>query len=327
MECNVYGINLNRIGSIFTWVSMLWTEGYNTLGTFQLELQQTPGALELFQPDRYCGIPESETLMLIKAVQVRNGSVIITGSPATCVLSDRVSTTVISNELAELALRGLVQSMDPWPCVELGKLQGLTDVFLPQKSDATILAYCEQIAQACDMGFRMRHDKAAKKLLFECYKPAENPNARYSSDYGNAGDLQYGWSAANYKNVAVVAGAGEGDARVTVYAGATASAGEQRREMYVDARQEQPEEGETDAEYQARLVAFGEEKLIAKTEIETLKFTIDDERAKLGDIVFCRFPEIGIQAKVRVVGLSRKSQNNGTSVTASLGTPIIIRRY
>lgn len=327
MECNVYDTDLNRVGSIFTWVSMLWTEGYNTLGTFQLELQQTSDILDLFVLDRYCGIPESDTLMLIKSVQVSDGTVIVTGFPATRILSDRVSTTVISNTNAEGAMRGLVESMDAWPRIELGTLKGLTDKFTPQKSDATILEYCEQISQFCDIGFRMRHDKAAKKLLFECYKPEENPNARYSSDYGNAGDLQYGISDANYKNVAVVAGAGEGDARITVYAGATDTTGIDRREMYIDARQEQPEDGETDADYQARLVALGEEKLIAQTKIETIKFTIDDERAKLGDIVLCRFPEIGIQAKVRVVGISRKSQNNGTTVTASLGTPIIIRRY
>lgn len=327
MECNIYDINLNRVGVLNTWVSMVWEESYNSDGSFQIEVQQTESVTKLLQVDRYAGIKESNTLMVIKAVQISDGKVIASGYPALWVLSDRVSTAVVSNTNAETALRGLVSAMNPWPRLELGESAGLTDVFTAQKSDASLLEYCRVIAQAVDMGVRLRHDPKQKKLLFECYKPAVNANARFSTAYGNMGDLEYSSSTASLKNVAIVAGAGEGDARVTVEAGETSKTGADRREMYVDARSEQPEEGESDADYKARLVRYGEEKLVGQVKIENFLFTIDDERAKLGDIVTCNAPEIGVKLQVRITGIRRTTQNNGTTVEASVGTPIVLRRW
>lgn len=327
MECNIYDINLNRVGVLNTWVSMVWEESYNSDGSFQIEVQQTESVTKLLQVDRYVGIKESNTLMVIKAVQISDGKIIASGYPALWVLTDRVSTAVISNTNAESALRGLVSSMNPWPRLELGESAGLTDVFTAQKSDASLLEYCQVVAQAVDMGVRLRHDRKQKKLLFECYKPAVNANVRFSTAYGNMGDLEYSSSTANLKNVAIVAGAGESDARVTVEAGETSKTGADRREMYVDARSEQPEEGESDADYKARLVRYGEEKLVGQVKIENFSFTIDDERAKLGDIVTCNAPEIGVKLQVRITGIRRTTQNNGTTVEASVGTPIILRRW
>ena len=177
------------------------------------------------------------------------------------------------------------------------------------------------------MGVRLRHDKNAKKLLFECYKPAADANLRFSTAYGNMGNLEYSSSTASLKNVVIVAGAGEGDARVTVLAGATSTTGAERREMYVDARNEQPEEGESDENYRARLVRYGEEKLVGQVRIENFSFVLDDDRAGLGDIVTCNVPEIGVKLQVRITGIRRTTQNNGTTVEASVGTPIILRRW
>lgn len=327
MECNIYDIDLNRVGVLNTWVSMVWEESYNSDGSFQIEVQQTESVTKLLQVDRYAGIKESNTLMVIKAVQISDGKVIASGYPALWVLSDRVSTAVVSNTNAESALRSLVSEMNQWPHIELGKSAGLTDVFTAQKSDASLLEYCQVIAQAVDMGVRLRHDRKQKKLLFECYKPAVNANVRFSTAYGNMGDLEYSSSTASLKNVAIVAGAGEGDARVTVEAGETSKTGADRREMYVDARNEQPEDGESDEDYRARLVRYGEEKLVGQVKIENFSFTIDDERAKLGDIVTCNSPEIGVKLQVRITGIRRTTQNNGTTVEASVGTPIILRRW
>ena len=327
MECNIYDIDLNRVGVLNTWVSMVWEESYNSDGSFQIEVQQTESVTKLLQVDRYAGIKESNTLMVIKAVQISDGKIIASGYPALWVLTDRASTAVVSNTNAESALRGLVSSMNPWPRLELGESAGLTDVFTAQKSDASLLEYCQVIAQAVDMGVRLRHDRKQKKLLFECYKPAVNANVRFSTAYGNMGDLEYSSSTASLKNIAIVAGAGEGDARITVEAGETSKTGADRREMYVDARNEQLEEGESDADYKARLVRYGEEKLVGQVKIENFSFTIDDERAKLGDIVTCNAPEIGVKLQVRITGIRRTTQNNGTTVEASVGTPIILRRW
>lgn len=327
MECSIYDINLNRIGVLSTWISMIWEESYNSDGSFQIEVQQTIEVSNLLKVDRYVGIAESNTLMIIKAVQIENGKIIASGFPVISVLSDRVSTKVVSNENAETALRNLISSADHWPRLELGSIAGITDKFTAEKSDASLLEYCQVIAQSVDMGIRFRHDKKGKKLLFECYKPPINQNAKYSTSYGNMGNIKYSVSTANLKNVAVVAGAGEGSSRVTVMAGRTDLTGSDRREMYVDARGEQPEEGESDESYRARLVRYGEEKLVGQSKIENFSFDLDDNKLSLGDIITCNASEIGVKLNVRVTGIRLTSQNNGTKVEASVGTPIILRRW
>ena len=127
MECSIYDINLNRIGVLSTWISMVWEESYNSDGSFQIEVQQTNEAATILKVDRYAGIQESKTLMIIKAVQIENGKIIASGYPAISVLSERVSTEIVSNQNAETALRNLISSVVPWPRLELGSVAGITD--------------------------------------------------------------------------------------------------------------------------------------------------------------------------------------------------------
>lgn len=198
MECSFYDMSLTRIGAISTWVSMVWEDCYNTEGKFQIELQYQKDLFDLIQPDVYCGITGHDTLMLIKSVQVKGGKIVANGfSACTRILNDRVSTRVISNQNAEAALLSLISAMQAWPRVYAGEAQGLTDIYAPQISDGALLKYALAISAETDMGFRMRHDPAAKKLIFECYKPALNLNARYSTKYGNMGDITYSCSGVN----------------------------------------------------------------------------------------------------------------------------------
>lgn len=321
MECRIYDLELNRVGIVSTWVSMVWEESYNGDGKFQLEMQYSDGLAGLFQPDRYCGIDDSDILMVIKSVQISDGKITVGGYPAAYVLEERVYTGTVKEQEAETALRDMVSNMKPWPRLELGESAGLSDVFTAEKTASTVLDFCQVIGEAVDMGYRLRHDRKQKKLLFECYKPEKNENARYSTLYGNLTDPEYSLSTAKYKNVAVVVADG-----VTVTAGNTAATGAERREMFVDAKSKTKEEGESDSAYRSRLARYGEEKLVGQVKIENFKFTIDPATVKLGDIVSCNVPEFGVKLEVRITGISRVSQKNKTGVTATVGTPIVTRR-
>lgn len=326
-DISVYDLDLERQGIISSFVSLVWEEGYNTEGVFQLECILDADVLAMLQLEYYCGLTGHDTLMVIKSVQVEDNRIVVNGYPATHIFSDRISTTVISSQNAEEAIRQLFEEMDPYPSFALGELAGLDTKFTSTTSDGTLQEYYENITQECELGYRMRHDKTAKQLLLEVYEGEENENAKYSTAYGNMGDITYSLTSNNYKNVAVIAGAGSGDDRITVCVGDTEATGADRREMYVDARNVQPEEDETDEEYEERLIEYGEDKLISQIKVESISFTIDDEKAVLGDVVFCYIPELGLNAKVRVVAINETYQNNVITKTATLGTPVILRRY
>lgn len=326
MEISVYNKNLERIGIVTDFVSMYWEESYNTVGEFTFELWQGKSDLSIFKEDYFVGKKDSDTLMIIKLISIESGIVTVSGYESKKILSDRVSTKIVSNENAELALRTIFSEISPIPGIELGELSGIEDVFNAQKSDADVLEYAEIISQSVDMGFKMRHDRKQKKLFFECYKPGKNYDIKLSTAFGNMESLTYAESNANYKNVAVVAGAGEGDARITVISGDVDSTGFDRKEMYVDARNVQPEENETEEDYRLRLERVGLEKLVDQIKIKTIEFSIDDERAKLGDIVACVIPEFMLKLDTRIVGFAWTYSNGKITKQAILGQPVVSGR-
>ena len=185
--------------------------------------------------------------------------------------------------------------------------------------------YCKTIGQACDLGFRIVLDGkgSKKKLLFECFRPTFDPNRRYSPRWGNL--LNAGWSFADtdYANIALVQGAGEGDERATVWVGDVNATGSDRREMYVDARDVQPEDGETSTSqsYLAKLADRGGEKLLAQLRTGSIEFDVDDDTLQVGDVLSASLPQLGYTAMVRVADIITQSEDSGTTRTIRLGTP------
>ena len=326
---NVYDRNLNRIGVIETWVSLLWNEGYNTLGDFCIEVQQTKEMAQLLKIGNYVGRSDFKTLCLIRSLEVKDNTIVANGHPAVSILGERVSIKTVDNQNAEEALRTLVGEMAEWSCVEVGNAVGFTDKFERQISDKTVLEYCEEICAELDMGFTLRHDRTARKLLFEVYKPEIDKNLKFATKFGNLAEVVYSETDNKYKHVAVVAGAGEGDLRVTVYAGDVDSVGNDRRELYVDARQMQFEDGETEDAYKERLRNFGLEKLAESIKIENINVQIDTEdfgkSIELGEIVTCILDDIGVKLQSRIIAFTFTSQRNQEEIEVEFGTPILRR--
>ena len=144
-QIDVFDLELNRIGMLQTWISLVWREEYHSAGKFQLEVQQTKGATDLLKPWRYCQLRGRDTVMIIQSVKVSDNRIIAYGATALWVLEKRVSTQEISDVNAEAGLRSVVLGMSPWPCLELGELYGVTDKYTNQTSDDTVLEYCKQI--------------------------------------------------------------------------------------------------------------------------------------------------------------------------------------
>ena len=284
---------LARLGQIGVWVSLYWDEPYNTLQSSLLEVR-----------------PTRENLY-----------------PATWILSKRVSTEVVKNENAEAAMRRLVAAMDPWPRLELGELVGFDTRYTAQTSGGSVLNYLTTIGAACDLGFRivLAGKNADKKLRFEVYRPTADPNNRFSTKWGSLTGASWAFGDNDYCNVAVVQGAGEGANRATVTVGLTDAAGADRRELYVDARDVQPDEekGETNTspDYLQRLMDRGTNKLLEQLRTGSIEVSLDAALSP-GDVAFCTLPELGYKATVRVADVITQSQSDGTTRTLRLGTPV-----
>lgn len=321
MECRIYNTSLTNIAVIQSWISLDWYEEYNGVGSFTLELDAQTNIYKDIQLDYYCGIADSETLMIIKSIIAQKNKVIISGYAAVFLLDSRISTSDItgSTSTAEILMRGLITNMTAYPCVQnAASAAGITDTYNGTLDKGSVLDRILAIAEDTEIGFKLKHDKTNKKLLFTCYKPT-TASARYFTEYGNISNPEYMTGNNDHKNVATVEGA---DATVTV--GETLTTGTSRKEIYIDATSE--EKGDlTTSEYQDLLKGIGYAELAKHNREEALNFDINDTAAVLGSIAECKISEYGITATVRIIAVEVVSQNNRVERRIKLGTPIIRR--
>lgn len=224
----VYDGQLNLLARLESWVSLVWPERYNVYSGVQgaqLELHASTALQALCRPDRYLWLTGSDRIMRICSAQTNRSEhkLVISARDAACILGERISTQTLSGFAVESTLRSLVSGAAAWPGLELGVLADLADTYTGEVKPGSLLNIAEQVCQKLDIGFRVRFDQQAKKLLFELYRPKLDPNARYAPQYGNLAGLTYTESITDYKNIVTVAGA---DGTVTVGAtGNTGSAG------------------------------------------------------------------------------------------------------
>ena len=109
-----------------------------------------------------------------------------------------------------------------------------------------------------------------------------------------------------------------------VWAGDTEATGAERREMIVDARDIQPEDGETvkSDSYLKKLADRGASKLLEQLRTGSIEMTLDADGLEPGDVCYCFLPDLGYKATVRVADIIIQSQTDGTTRTARLGTPV-----
>jgi hypothetical protein len=203
------------------------------------------------------------------------------------------------------------------------------------------------------LGFTVLFDPETGTETFKVYKGVDrsdetNPGyvGYFGTDVGNIQDVSVTSGTTDYKNVAVVAGAGEGAEREVRIVSLGNVFGENRRELYVDARDLQREyqvatpTGEldekgnplytyetrlyTDTEYNAMLDARGLEKLAECLRTFSITCTIVQNNIQygvdyfLGDRMPVKLPEYGIYASARISSVTMVYERDGNKIIALL---------
>ena len=321
----VYDGQLELLGRLESWVSLVWPERYNVYSGVQgaqLELHASTDLQALCRPDRYLWLTGSDRIMRICSAQTDRSEhkLVISARDAACILDERISTQTLSGFAVESTLRSLVSGAAAWPGLELGVLADLADAYTGEVKPGSLLSIAEQVCQELDIGFRVRFDQQQNKLLFELYRPKLDPNARYAPQYGNLTDLAYTESITDYKNICTVVGA---DGTVTV--GATDNTGTARREMLLDASSKKKEDGQSQSEYLAALRTLGEQELAKHTRLENFEFTPTGP-VTVGKVVAASLPGTDIQAAARITSVTLQSQKGENTVSTEIGTPILRRK-
>lgn len=326
MKLSLYDADLNRIAIIEgKFISCMWSEGYNTTQPFTLELLATEEYKKKVKPDCYVGRDDRKTLMVIKTVRTKAGRLIASGKQANRCLDDVTCETIIQKgaNLAN-AIRATYDASFKFRNIEF-RAQELDVTYAHQISNKSCLQLMETMCQETDTGFRVVRD--GKRIFVEFYKPEANPNRVLSERYGSLKVDSITLSTENLKNYAVVLGEGEGEDRFRVRM--DLSDGEQKRAIFVDARDILREEGESDDSYSDKLYARGLEKLLGqKGTWECAMNPLPQEFGHLydlGDVITVLLPDYDMKLQARITRFTQQAKNNVTDTTLEIGKITITR--
>ena len=191
-----------------------------------------------------------------------------------------------------------------------------------------------EICRLTGLGFKVTlNDK--KQFVFKLYAGAdrtyaqtENPYVVFSPKFENIANSNYLESKKEYKNVALVAGEGEGAERKTTSVGE--GSGLERRELFVDARDisTTTEDNVTlsDEEYKKQLAQRGDEKLAESVaaqsfegQVEMTKMFEYGKDFFIGDIVQIA-NEYGMESRARISEIVTAIDTQGTVTYPTLST-------
>lgn len=337
MDFNVHDTSGVLIGIVESPTSAIWTRRYSAPGDFVLYFPATADALAMITDDCYITCNDRPEVMIVEHVEIVTNEeegdyILISGRGGESILERRIvlNQTRLSGRV-DVAVHRLVAENAVSPDdadralpILMPTPDVLASTIVAQYTGTNLLEAVQEICKAYGIGFRAVVDNYSVvtpiiELLIGTNRSAGqtiNSPVVFSPEYENLISSSYVLDTTNYKNVAIVAGEGEGTARKRATYGS--ASGMRRRELFIDARDMSTNEGEiSDDDYTAQMVARGAEKIAEYSIMEAFDGEIDtgntyilDEDYTVGDIVTV-INKYGIQKDVRITAIMESWDETG----------------
>lgn len=316
MEALVLNTNFETVGIVDVFESMIWTDRFDSYGDFELYLPMDASYFLLLQKDYYLWSRDSEHLMIIEDVAIdtdveEGNHLVVTGRSLESILERRIIwgykilTGNFQNGIETLLNENIISPTDEDRIISNFIFEESTDpIITKMEIDAEYMGedLYTIISDECverGIGFKITLNEQ-NQFVFKLYAGTDrsyaqetNPYVIFSPGFDNIINSNYYTSNANYKNVAFVAGEGEGQYRITTTIGS--GSGLDRRELFVDASDLSSDTEEallSKAEYLEKLNSRGLVELAQyptttafEGEVETSQLFKYGEDFFIGDIV------------------------------------------
>lgn len=344
MELILLDEDFNTMRPINIYSSLIWDRRYFEPGIFELHMDDSyypllANAKYLYRNDR----PELGRITVKRHSESEDGSTdsYIKGSFAEDILNDRVvGVTASLSGTQEVIARQLITDFFISPedtdreidFIRLGELQGLGESVHTQTTGSQVGEYIYSLLRTKGLSPRMRFEYLENLLYFDVWEgkdrtedQAVNSWALFSNDFHNVKSMEYDFDESEEKNYVYIAGAGEGTDR-TVAELDLRSGDEPRKELYVDARDIQRAEGQTEEEYQALLLSRGAEKAASYVSTETLDAEIIPDANltymvdfDLGDLCTYKNTDIDIIQTARITEIIETYEPDSSNISVVFG--------
>lgn len=250
---SVFNRDLELIGIIDVYTSLIWANRFNQVGDCELYLPATTENLILLQSDFYLTKTGSDMVCQIKKIELdtnaENGNyLIVTGYDVKRWLDQRIiwgtmtadgNAETFARSLVDGALGGTadddrqVKDGEGRRMFYLGDPAGFTEVLTEQVSYKTVGEKIREYCTTYKWGYRVQ--LVGWRFVFELYKGEDrSASVTFSDTYDNLAETKYTEDYTKLGNVALVGGAGEGAERALAVSGE--GAGIDRYEIFVDAK-------------------------------------------------------------------------------------------
>lgn len=357
LAVEVFSPQLQQIAPLERRTGLRWTDKYTSCGDFEIWCPITERNSELLQKDNIIWIG-GDSAGIIEYIEKdrdeqSNFSFHVKGRFLDSILEGRVVIPQYSGG-SKTACQHMLSLLDKYcinPTDEARKIPYLvadTDVedgtkISYQQTGGSILSELEALSNANTVGFSVDFDPYNKQLIFKAKTPAnrtwnqsENDPVVFDSASDDILDSNYTVNWSNGRNVAYVAGEGEGSARkiVLVTNQEVIPLEANRKELWVDARdlQSQRDNGTTmtAAQYEELLHQRGLQRLAEYQYIESFSSTIKTFGFEqnvlgkdffLGDFVTVIDRELGVTMDTQITEVEQTWDEKGYRLDITFGAP------
>lgn len=352
----VNNTNFQRIGNVDDLVSVKWQKYFNKYVEVVIKANPTEHNISLLKKGNIL-CPNSKNAAIIDVVEIeQNGStfsLVVKGLTLESLLRMRVHGDYYWNSVdAPELVTILVRSNFVLPNVSALRvpyfyysedIPEIGEVY-SQKILAKNNVYdtIKKFADITDtMGFEVQFIPSEQKILFQVLQGVDHTIASdypviFSDEFENIISLDFYTSKRDYKNLAYVAGEGEGTNRKVVIVGDASLTGYDRIEHFVDARDLQSGDDSgstmTEEEYRELLRQRGREKLSELQEIKTVSGKLNVNNTvftygvdyNLGDKVTVINEAMGVQVDAQIYGVEESISNTyEASLIVGYGVPTL----
>ena len=330
MDIYLLNDNFEIVRIIDDFTSLIWHRRYYESGSFELHCVHTlfpdiAGASYICRPDR-------QEIGVIESYSLDVPTCSAKGRFLECLAEDKIiyPTKKYSGKTQEFIARDLVASFLPNIRLATANDPQIGSAITTQVTGKNLMEYLYEQLAAVEASFSLNCNLATKAVTFRVWQGADRTaSAIFSQEWDNLKSFSYQYAGKDIKNYALVAGAGEGTARKN--AEVDNSQGGRRREIFVDARDMQQDENESDSDYTERLRQRGREKLAEYGAVESCECEADTqsnlvymEAFNLGDICTIKDDEHCIICQKRITECEEVYENGSFSLSLKFGSGFLI---
>ena len=245
--------NLNRIGIIDNYTSLIWVNRYQTEGDCELYIEATQANLKMLRKGYFLARNDDDMVCRIEKIELdtdteKGNYIIVTGYDVKKILSQRIIWSQanvdgnVEDYIRELVYQSVVNPNLSARAIKnaagrqnffLGDKAGFTEVTTEQATYKLVSEKIQELCQRYNWGYKVIVDIG--NFYFLLYKGTDRSNrVIFSNEFENLISTKYIEDSSHLANVALVGGEGEGSERSRNVAGY--AEGIDRNEIFVDAK-------------------------------------------------------------------------------------------